>query len=180
MVGSPSAFSTQLCNTCSTCALSQAPSTSIARWPLVVVSIAALLSSLLSGHTLYTTYRRPSAVASSGVSDSLRSSPAYTELEERMELLESSLVPPSPSLEDRLQVLEANLVPPEALGISLTGRGHWKRSTGWQQGVDEAGKHCSCPPGPQGPPGPPGHRGRRGRTRIILKDGREEAKRENP
>ena len=29
----------------------------LTRWPLAVVSIAALLSSILSGHTLYTTYR---------------------------------------------------------------------------------------------------------------------------
>ena len=40
-----------------TMTMSMTMTMTIIRWPLVVVSIAALLSSLLSGHTLYTTYR---------------------------------------------------------------------------------------------------------------------------
>ena len=35
-----------------------------------------------------------------------RASPAYSELEERLELLESSLAPVSPHMEERLELLE--------------------------------------------------------------------------
>ena len=38
-----------------------------------------------------------------------RSSPAYGELEERLELLESSMTPVSPHIEERLELLESLL-----------------------------------------------------------------------
>jgi len=188
-----STYHTSICPNCSKCRTYLAPPNS--RWPspVFIMYLTTLLSASLSCISLYkATHHTPSLENLVHSSDWFRSSAAYGELEERLELLESSLAPISPHIEERLELLES-MVDREGEGMEEYSR-HSKRSAEpiaeqnwWWSGSDrlvneiqsesaaqttrktieiEAGVPLEPVSGsclcPSGPPGPRGKRGKFG------------------